>query len=802
MKSLVMGGLMMLFANKLLKAQNIAVHLMADSMQLYGNYVLSDSNAKMQDAGNINGNTVQLKELRNEVYHLWISVSGFQEVDTSFHPQNLTNLQIILTPIRNQLKDVRIKAIRPIFEAGANGTLVRIENTLFSRSANAQELLGRMPGVSVSGNKINVFGRGEAFIYLNGREISFESFKALPPGEIQSIEIVQNPDARFDAKAKAVILITMKKHYAQGFLATLNDAISCYIHERGEPAKQLTTRNYLMHTPSLALSMRKNHWEFSGYYANELGTNYSQNEFRTSVAGGSGSYLKDGFYAENNRCLGIHTYRFGIGFQPNENTNWSVQYDGLSHNFKLDVLQLGEYRNPQNDLTTIYMTNAASTRLLNHSININLLEKNSQKGDQVFVGLQWNQFENNLLDQLTESITQSSDVSINNRKNVGYNRIRIFSAQVDRVRKLKHEIKLESGLKVSNIENKGRIQFFSKLADEYQFAENVDFANATRYQEQVLALYAKISKTYKKVQSNIGLRAEMTKAKGLSSRQESPLIDTRYFNVFPSARVAVQWNTNWSTSGSYTYKINRPLYQDLDPFLWYLDSLTSIQGNSKLVPEFLHQYEFRLSYKQMTLRYGFTWSKHSIASVMKTGNSGVNSVIFTKDNIQQRITHTVALDLPYEKGRYSGFTTLAFNRYQFNDARPLYQARQATPQWYIYSYHSMKLPMRLTAELTAEYYSPSYDGFTNKQAYYYFTLAVSRSWLKNQSLNVNLLWNDFARTAVWGGEFAVNTFRNQYSQRFPTDYIRLSINYTLHSKTEFRYQNRNVNEAEFNRIKR
>ncbi|MBL7753391.1 MAG: hypothetical protein JNM44_02855, partial [Chitinophagaceae bacterium] len=178
MKSLVMGGLMMLFANELLKAQNITVHLMADSMQLYGNYVLLDSNAKMQDAGNINGNTVQLKELRNEVYHLWISVSGFQEVDTSFHPQNLTNLQIILTPIRNQLKDVRIRAIRPIFEAGANGTLIRIENTLFSRSANAQELLGRMPGVSVSGNKINVFGRGEAFIYLNGREISFESFKA------------------------------------------------------------------------------------------------------------------------------------------------------------------------------------------------------------------------------------------------------------------------------------------------------------------------------------------------------------------------------------------------------------------------------------------------------------------------------------------------------------------------------------------------------------------------------------------------------------------------------------------------
>lgn len=802
MKSLLMGVLILLYANQSLNAQNIIVHLKADSMQLYGNYILSDSSSKMLDGGIISGNTFSLKELRNENYHLWISVSGFKEVDTSFHSQNLTTLNVVLNPIRNQLKDVKIKAVRPIFETGVNGTIVRIENTLFSRSANALELLGRMPGVSVSGNKVNVFGRGEALIYLNGREISFENYKSLPPGEIQQIEINQNPDAQFDAKAKAVILITMKKHYSQGFLATLNDAISSYIYLRGQAAKQLPARNYLMHTPSLALSLRKNHWEFSGYYANELGTNYSQNEFKTSVTAGSGSYIKDGFYAENNRCLGIHTYRLGIGYQPNEKTNWSVQYDGLSHNFKLDVLQLGEYRNPQNELTTIHMTNAASTRLLNHSFNVNLLEKTSQRGDQVFVGLQWNQFENNLLDQLTESINQSSDLSLNYRKNVGYNRIQIFSAQVDRIRKLKHEIKLESGLKVSNIENKGRVQFFSKSSDESVYVENLNFANATRYQERVLALYTKINKSYRKLQGSLGLRAEMTKAKGLTSRQEVPLIDTQYFNVFPSARLSMQWNTNWSTTGSYTYKINRPLYQDLDPFLWYLDSLTSIQGNSNLVPEFLNQCEFRLNYKQFTFRYGFTLSKRTIASVMKTGYSGVNSVIFTKDNIQQRITHTLALDLPYEKGRYSGFTTLAFNRYQFNDERPVYQARQASPQWYIYSYHSMKWPLRITTELTAEYYSRSYDGFTRKLAYYYFSLAVSRTFLKNQSLIINLLWNDFARTAVWGGEFAVNTFRNQYSQRFPTDYIRLSLNYTLQSKTEFRYQNKNVNEAEFNRIKR
>ncbi|HPI53039.1 MAG TPA: outer membrane beta-barrel family protein [Chitinophagaceae bacterium] len=719
---------------------------------------------------------------------LKISSLGYED---QLHPlfiaqahHELGSLQMIASA--HIMRDVKVTHQRPLFETGNDGMRVNVENSLLSKSINAAELLSRVPTVNINGNKVTVLGRGQAIIILQGKETTFESFKSLAPSDIKTIEVLTNPDARYDAKGKAVILITLKRHAAQGLQATLVEALTV-----GMVPKKSWSR-YWLNAPNLTLNLRKNKWDIATYYANEKGTNWMENQFVTTVKATEGNYTKTGYYTEDNHNRGVHYYRLGIGYTPNDRSALSVQYDGLAHYFTLDVKQDGDYLTPSQKLTRIRMTNDASTRLVNHSMNLNFHHKLDTLGSNWFVGAQFNRFQNKLLDRITERITDEITDQVSQRKNDGLNVIHLYTVQTDLTKK-RAASSVDIGAKFSYNRNEGRIHFYSKQASESDYTENPLLANATLYSEMVPALYVVYKTSYKKLNASLGLRWEHTFAKGISKKYNTTIIDASYSNIFPSAKFQYTLTDAWKLGTSFTYKINRPLYQDLDPFLWYLDSLTSIQGNSNLVPEYIQQQEITLAYHAFTLRYGLSLSNNTIASVMKPGVNGVNAVVFTKDNIEHRRTHTLALDLPFEKKNYSSFTTFAVNAFRFKDYRPMYTTLSSQAQFYVYTYHAYKIPSWCTAEFTAEYYSRSSDGFTRRKPYYYFTLAVSRSFLKNEALQVNVMWNDMARTAVWVGVFQVNTYGNDYNQRVTSHYVRLTATYTLSSKIASQYRNKNIN---------
>lgn len=722
-----------------------------------------------------------------------LKVSSLGFVDAELHVvlvnENIDLGIIILNSTANTLSEVVLIANKPMFEKTVDGTKVNVQNSLLSKSANANELLSKIPTLSIVGNKVNVFGRGEALLIMNGKEITMESFKSLPPSDINSIEIITNPDARYDAKGKAVVIITMQKHYSQGTSITLVNNTTVGL------IKNKPIGSYTVNAPNFSLNFRKNKWEISTYYGNELGTSWAENNFITSV----GNFKKYGYYTENNHNASVHYYRFGVGYKINEKSTLSAQYDGLSHFLKLDVLQNGDFYNESIFASRIRMTNDATTRLQNNSANLNYYNTLNDKGNTLFVGVQYNQFKNKLFDNITELINSTTYHRVNDNLNV----IHLYTAQADYSHKLKNG-NFDIGMKLSHSTNEGNIQFFSKSAGEVDYTSYQALANKTIYKEYLPAIYAIYKYQWKKLTGSIGARWEHTKASSNSILLKIEYFNQSYSNIFPSAKLQYSLNENSKLVASYNYKINRPLYQDMDPFLWYLDSLTSIRGNAQLKPEYLNQCELRWIFKSFLFRYGYTLSKRTIASVMmaNTAAQSPNAVVFTKDNIQQRTLHTVAIEAPFEIGNYSGYNTLAANIYQFKDNRVEYQTLQSKPQLYIYTYHAYRIPKLATVEFTGEFYSSSFDGFTKRSPFYYFTIAISKSFLKNDALNANIMWNDFARTALWAGTFTANTYSNNYKQRFTSDYIRLTLTYNLTSKTHFNYNNRNVNEAEFNRIKK
>lgn len=701
---------------------------------------------------------------------------------------------IHLSPSR-LLQEVIVSTYQPMFAKTAEGTRINVENTLLSTCASASELLSKTPGISIVGNKIFVFGVGEGMLMLNGKEIAFETFRSLPPGEISNIELITSPGAKYDARGKAVVIITLKKGYLEGAVATWTENVSSAFVPNARFGA------YTLLTSSLNVNYRKNKFHLTAYYANDYGVNWNENRYATRISRSDGVYNTMSYYQEDSYSRNMHTYRLGAAYDLSDRSSISAQYDGLFNSFYLNVHQNGDYYTPQQELSLIRMQNDATTRLLNHSVNVNYLLKLDSLGkSNLFVGAQFNAFENNLFDNITETITPFGEEAYTSKRiNDGHNLIQLATVQVDLTKQLER-IVVESGFKLAQTTNSGEIKFYSKSETGSYYVENHALSNGNLYREVTPAIYTNLRGSFKKTTISAGVRVEYSNVSGYSKKTNTFLVDSNYVNLFPALKVSRELSEKITGSISYARKINRPLYQDMDPFMWYLDSLTSIQGNPKLVPELINQLEYRMSYLALAMRVGFTQSTNTIWAITKQGTAGPNSLVYTKDNIQHRYAYTIAVDIPIEREKYYSYTTIACNWYQFEDSRTEYSSTAGTPQVYLYTYHQFILPRLVNFEIYGEYYGKSSDGFTIKFPYYYLTAGVSRSFFKN-TLSLQLTFNDLLRTARWRGVRTIGSYQNDYNQRINSHYLRFTLSYKFGGLRNFGYANKNINEKEFNRIK-
>ena len=138
---------------------------------------------------------------------------------------------IVLEPEATMLGEVVVKGVRPTYKLTTEGIKTDVDGTLLSKVGTATEVLGNLPGVHKKGTSVEVFGKGTPLIYINGRQMRNDSELAQISSEnIQSVELITNPGAKYDATVEAVILIKTKRPQGEGF--SFNTQASYYAAER------------------------------------------------------------------------------------------------------------------------------------------------------------------------------------------------------------------------------------------------------------------------------------------------------------------------------------------------------------------------------------------------------------------------------------------------------------------------------------------------------------------------------------------------------------------------------------------
>ncbi|HET9431698.1 MAG TPA: outer membrane beta-barrel family protein, partial [Chitinophagaceae bacterium] len=307
---------------------------------------------------------------------------------------------------------------------------------------------------------------------------------------------------------------------------------------------------------------------------------------------------------------------------------------------------------------------------LNITSNFNYKHTFDSTGREITADLDHAYYSNK---QTTQLNTQSYDALNNKIGNLVIlagdipSEINIYSAKLDYLHPFKKGLKMEAGVKTSYVKTDNRVDYLRSNGSGW----NVDDrSNHIVYNETINAAYLIFSKSSKKWELTAGLRLENTISKGHQISNDSTF-KRDYTNLFPNLGVGYTANEKNQFNFSYSRRISRPDYDDLNPFTFFLDSLTYGQGNPYLQPQFTHNLELSHTYnKFLTTTLNYTQTDDIITELLKQDTE--KKVTYqTRDNFSsmKQFGLAVMANIPVRKWWSSNVYVNVYN----NHYKGLYQ---------------------------------------------------------------------------------------------------------------------------------
>lgn len=252
--------------------------------------------------------------------------------------------------------------------------------------------------------------------------------------------------------------------------------------------------------------------------------------------------------------------------------------------------------------------------------------------------------------------------------------IKIYSAKIDYVHPLKKGAKIEAGLKSSYVQTDNDAQYTTLDNVKNEWVNDGTRSNHFLYDENINAAYINYSRQIKKWGVQSGLRFEQTIATGKQLSNDKDFA-RNYGQLFPTIYISYGMDKKNKFGLSYGRRIQRPNYRDMNPFQYFLDQYTYMEGNPYLTPQFSHNIEFSHNYKgELNTAINFTQTTDIINDVFKQNNT-TKVTFLTKENIAKR--RNIGIAISYNKAITKWWTTSVFtnvfnNYYEgFVNNRPL-----------------------------------------------------------------------------------------------------------------------------------
>lgn len=670
--------------------------------------------------------------------------------------QDLQLPRLALQKASAEMREVVVSAKKPFIQKLTDRIVVNVDNSIVNVGSSAFDVLERSPGVQIDPNdNISLRGRAGVIIMIDGKITPMTGadlvnmLRGLPSNSIESIHIITNPSAKYDAAGNSGIIdIRMKKDQRLGTNGTLTAGYGQGVYPKANAGVTLNYRNKKVNV-------------FGNYnYAYRVGLNHLilDRNFFSDNGSFNGADKKDNYSVSP---FTSNAARLGMDFFPSKKTVIGFVANGNFNQFKRRNDNSSTVIDNQYKPSSTFKTNASNKdRFDNVVANLNFKHTFDSTGKELTADIDYGVYSNNSLSTTATSYYKldGSQLAPNYILDGDQDRrLTLKTAKFDYTNPLKNGAKFEFGAKTSFVSSDNDARFFDMSSGSP--VNDATKTNRFFYDESNNAGYVNFSKEFKKFNVQLGLRGEHTNVKTYQLNGDVHW-DSSYFQLFPSAYFNYKLNKEQTLGISVSRRIDRPGYSQLNPFLFLIDVTTYATGNPGLLPQLTWSYELSYTLKSLNFTLGYSHTK-DVQNIAIARFRSVFPNIPSDDNV------TVQIPVNLESMDYIGLTVSApvrinnwwnminnadiyYNHFNGNLAgTPLSNGNAAVS---IRSNNSFSLKKGWSAELNANYNSGGRDGYMIFRPNWGIAAGVQKNVMKNKGtvrFNVtDIFWTNLPRATI------------------------------------------------------
>ncbi|MFD2516963.1 outer membrane beta-barrel protein [Salinimicrobium flavum] len=757
---------------------------------------------KLPDSTVVTGTTTELdgrfemKTPQKGEYLLRFSAIGFQSTFTDPFRISAPDFKknfgtVIMETAVTSLDEVMIKTWRPRVKVENGKMVMRVQGTAVAAGSTAYEMLSRAPGVSVdqSGN-FSINGRKGVAVMIDGR-MSYLSpselqamLDGMPAENIEEIEVINNPSAKYDAEGAAGILnIKLKKNSMSGFTATIYSGVEM--------------RNQTLFNGGLNLGYKSGDWNsFVNVDLSERGVYRDQYTIRTFP--GTVEYTRYEQTGLQERKDFIPSIQLGTDYEIDEMNSIGAMANIMYRDRRMDWNTKSVLGNPSEEYLNIVAENGLDQTYRNAQFNVHYTGKLDTLGTKISANVDFARLNREEYSDFTNryDYSQIGEQDTEFLNSQSFSDFDIYAANIDFAKPLSESSGFEVGVKTSKVVSKSKLDFY-----ELQEGDNVydpGKSDSFKYTEEIYAAYVNYSNRLSDTWNlQVGLRAEQTVGEGNSARLDE--VGSRdYLEFFPNIMLEQNVSDNYKLNYSYSKRISRPNYSYFNPVAFYLDPYSYVVGNPDLRAEITSSYKVSQTFfKKYNLLLSYDHVKDFSAEVPTT-NSETGETNFTTRNLDNSRSFTATLVAPVELASFWNTNNNLVLNQQYFDLTLDDQKVSNDNFFYLFqTNHQINLPWDISLELNGTLRGPVAYGVYNIDQQWWIDAGLKKSFL-NDRLNVTVSATDIfeGKRMDINAAFLGNTI--YIDQYFDERSINVNLRYRL-SRSKSKANARSTNLEELNR---
>jgi iron complex outermembrane receptor protein len=675
----------------------------------------------------------------------------------------------------NSLAVVTISASKPVIERKSDRTIMNVENSILATGNSALEILARAPGVTIDkDDNISLNGKGgvnvminDKMTYLSAAQLS-TLLRSTDGNTIKSIELMTNPSAKYDASGNAgIINIKLKKNNQSGTNGsfTLGAGYGKHARENG----------------TISLNHKQGNLNvFSSFSHSD-----SKNEFRLRqqkiVTDTSNNKTYFNQQSEAERVSHNNSYRLGADLGTGRQNTIGFLINGYFNTAKSNGNSLTDIGQTPH-LITSSQDQVSKKAITNKNLSLNLNDnlKLDTLGQQLGIDLDYSRFNSRFENEyntdfyLPNGSVSGSPIALRQQTP---SLIKIRTAKIDYSLPLAKNTKVEAGMKYSSVRTDNNLE--AQRLENGNFMNDTTLTNRFVYDEKIAATYLNVTYTFNKTTLQAGLRAEHTSSDGNLINSENE-VKRSYIDFFPSIFINQKIDEKNVVGLSYSRRIDRPGYEELNPFVYYIDQYSYSKGNPFLNPQYTNKIEVNYTYDHnLNVGVGYSRTNNYLTNLPLT-NPLTNVTVYTTLNLQRQNYYNVSISSPYTINKWWNGNINAVAYYSGFKSESLLGGRYDRGQVsaHIQTTQYLQVAKDYRAEIMANYDSPFLYGTYHYQHTIYGDVGISHSFASKKA-NLKLSVTDLFNTnrAMMTSKFQSNDI-NIY-QKSESRITRLTFAYNI-----------------------